>query len=188
MCHEVAAAGTKRGDEGTTDLSEHMLAFANDQLTFVFGYMLGPYVGFVAGFWGGKAGPDCMGSNSAKAASRTAAAAGQAAGGQGGQQVVMCPQDAQLNTVWIADVSVAISPLHAIDEGRQKMCECANELDCIAKQNPRLLSFAVVCAETGGHLNGQLWGRAPNNVVPISMGFGGTHPGNKVTRRLEVKS
>ena len=99
-----------------------------------------------------------------------AAAVGQAGGGQGGPQVAMCPQEAQLGTMWIAAVSVAILLLHTIDEGRQIMRECAKELDCIAKQKPRLLFFAVVCPEAGGHLNGQLWGGgAPNNVVLIPM-------------------
>ena len=85
-------------------------------------------------------------------------------------RLVLCPQDAHLDTVWIAAVSVAIFLLHAEDDRGQKMRECAKELDCIAKQNPTLLFFAVVCPDAGWYLNHNLWvGGAPNNVVLISF-------------------
>ena len=172
MCHEIAA-----GD---------MSAFASDQDKHASGYLLELYTEFEDEVEGeGGAGPDCMGVNSvgpaptaveggvawgADGANPDSAKATGAAVGQGGQQVTMCPQEAQLNTVWTAAVSVAISRLHAIAGGRQKTRECAKELDCIAKQNPRLLFFAVVCPEAGRHLNGQLRvGGAPNSVVLISM-------------------
>ena len=87
-----------------------------------------------------------------------------------GCRLVLCPQDAHLDTVWIAAVSVAIFLLHAEGDRGQKMRECAKELDCIAKQNPMLLFFAVVCPDAGWYLNHNLWvGGAPNNVVLISF-------------------
>jgi hypothetical protein len=87
-----------------------------------------------------------------------------------GCRLVLCPQDAHLDTVWIAAVSVAIFLLHAEGDRGQKMRECAEELDCIAKQNPTLLFFAVVCPDAEGYLNHNLWvGGAPNNVVLISF-------------------
>ena len=87
-----------------------------------------------------------------------------------GCRLVLCPQDAHLDTVWIAAISVAIFLLHAEGDRGQKMRECAKELDCIAKQNPTLLFFAVVCPDAGGYLNHNLWvGGAPNNVVLISF-------------------
>jgi hypothetical protein len=195
MCHEA-----KEGDEDTTDLSEHMLAFANDRLASSFDYMLGLYaelgeedgennsaqdcmgpnsakaVEGGVGDEGGrdKDGPDCTGASGDEAALAALTAVGQAGGGQGGQQVAICPQEAQLGTVWIGAVSVAIFLLHTIDEGRQIMRECAKELDCIAKQNPRLLFFAVVCPEAGGHLNGQLWGGEGHQTMWCSYRWTGS--------------
>ena len=178
---EVAAAKAveaAKGDKRATDLFEHMLSFADEQLAFDCSWLLRILAEFGEGCGENKGGPNCMRFNSAKAAATAAAAAEQATtkraaaamakraapakagaglallagatllapeGGQGGGQVVICPQVAQLSTVWIAAVSVAIFLLHAENQGEQKMRDCAKELDCIANQNPRLLSFAVVC-------------------------------------------
>ena len=184
---EVVAAEAAECDERATDLSKDMLDFADEQLAsdaICFLQILAEFEGeFVEGGEGNKADQDCMIFNSAKVAATAAAAVRQATtkqaaaaragaklaplagatplargGGQMDRQVVICPQDAQLITVWIAAVSVAIFLSHAEDQGEQKMRDCAKKLDCIAKQDPRLLFFAVVCPDVEGYLNNILWG------------------------------
>ena len=82
----------------------------------------------------------------------------------------LCPKAAHLGTVWKAAVSVAVFLLRADGDHGEKMRGCAKGLDCIAKQNPRLLFFAVVCPDAWGYLNHDLWvGGAPINVVLISF-------------------